>query len=145
MDDYATAVNNQVHLLRNQQVDIPDIVKAALMIHGLSEDYSTQRALLEDKGRDVLTSSYVRTKLLEAEKNLHSNDIPGTALQVFAAPRRRASFTSKPVPPSAMGGAANHCSFCGRSNHPIEKCWKKLTEEWTAKTSRKRQFLTGGS
>jgi hypothetical protein len=131
MDDYATAVNNQVHLLRNQQVDIPDIVTAALMIHGLSEDYSTQRALLEDKGRDVLTSSYVRTKLLEAEKNLHSNDVPETALQVFAAPRRRASFISKTVPPSAMEGAANHCSFCGRSNHPVEKCWKKLTEEWT--------------
>jgi hypothetical protein len=131
MDDYATAVNNQVHLLRNQQVDIPDIVTAALMIHGLSEDYSTQRALLEDKGRDVLTSAYVRTKLLEAEKNLHSNDVPEAAYQVFAAPRRRARFTPRTIPSSTTGGAVDQCSFCGKTNHPVEKCWKKLTEEWT--------------
>jgi hypothetical protein len=128
MEDYVTAVSNQSQLLRNQQVEIPDIVIAALMIHGLSDDYATQKALLEDKSREELTSEYVRTKLLEAEKNMQA-EVPEKA---YAVTLRRRRFGLVPTePPRERNGPL--CTYCGRGGHSTEKCWTRMTDDWRKK------------
>jgi hypothetical protein len=69
MADYLAAIENQNALLRNQKVALPDVLLSALMINGLTEEYATERALLEDKDRDILTVDFVKRRLMEAESN----------------------------------------------------------------------------
>jgi hypothetical protein len=134
MDDYLTEIVNQSQLLRNQQVEIPDIVLAALMIHGVSEEFATQKALLEDKPRDVLTSDFVRTKLLEAEKNLECSTTTEGAFKTALSKRNAPPpFRAPPGRPQRKVARTplSKCDYCGKPGlHTAEKCYKRRTDEW---------------
>ena len=75
MQDYISSIQNQARLLENHQIELHPLVIVSLMIHNLSDQYALTKALLQDKEREVLTFDFVRSKLLEAEKQMQEQGI----------------------------------------------------------------------
>ena len=120
------------------------LVIVSLMIHNLSDQYALTKALLQDKEREVLTFEYVRSKLMEAEKQLQEQ---GT-VKAYSVTQKQimddVKQKGKPRPmtqsppihaPKQMPSAGPKrqlppCTYCGKAGHNTERCWERRAEEW---------------
>ncbi|CAI5991194.1 unnamed protein product [Closterium sp. NIES-65] len=140
MADYIARVQTLSSQLASQKFELSDHVCGALLITGLTPEYSVHVTLYGEHPTDQWSFSRVSAFLLQAELNLRSCPPTAAAVTPSSAPpslptSTAAAASSRPrntFPPCTyiIRHGPRKGQPCGRTNHPASSCFQYLTDDW---------------
>ena len=135
MQAYLAEIDNSYNKLKDNGMVLPELFISYFMIDGLPEKYSLLKALLYDKPATSLTTSFVRTRLLEAASSEKST----AAEEAMLTRNRGGGFGGQQQRGGPRAGFKQDgrktitCYHCNKVGHIARNCHTFKTAQWKEK------------